>query len=516
MKSPWGEGRGGLLTAVGSGVLLGAAFPKIGLSLAAFVGLLPLLTAIQLPGAPREETVRPRRAFVLGYITGVVFFLILLHWIPRLPAENVTIPYFMYPALLLMVAYLALYPALAAWGTAWLARRGVPAGIAMAVLWTLLEAVRGTGTFGFPWGSLGYAFAPVPHLIQFAEYTGVWGVTLWVVLLNGCLHFYLATRRPRVKFVMLGAVAALLAGPYIHGHQVFQNAPLRPAVRVGSIQPNTGNNKWDPGTRQAVAHALLAQTEALANDTQRRPPELMVWPETAIPVRLPRDPYYLDMVNTLVDTTGIPLLAGYPDGYRTEDGDARFTNSAGLFLPGRGLVHQYDKRHLVPFSEYFPLPLLRRYDFGQSSFAVGETSGEFTQLNPPFGVMICFESIFPGISRELAASGVKYFVNITNDQWFGDSAAPIQHFHMNVLRCIENRMGMVRVANTGISAVIDPQGVVHDATGTFVEDRRVMTVDLGGTLTIYSWAGDWILAVCGAGLLACVAGAWWGRRRETA
>jgi len=141
-------------------------------TLLALVALVPLLFALQTPRTGGSTPVRPGAAFRLGYLTGASFFITLLYWIPFLPPENVTIPFLMFPALLLMAAYLSLFPALAAAVAAWLAGRGVPLGLALPPAWMLCEALRGYGIFGFPWGTLGYAFASYPHFIQFAEYTG--------------------------------------------------------------------------------------------------------------------------------------------------------------------------------------------------------------------------------------------------------------------------------------------------------------------------------------------------------
>jgi apolipoprotein N-acyltransferase len=370
----------------------------------------------------------------------------------------------MYPALAVMVAYLALYPALTAALAAWLQRRGVPLGVSFPLVWTLVEAARGTGTFGFPWGALGYALAPMPHLIQFASLTGVWGVTLWVVLVNGFVYSYLATRWVLPKVAMLLVLAAVTVAPFQHGRWVLRGFEPSPTVNVGIVQPNVGNEKWQLGVRDSVVVALLERTEELTIANGGAPLALVVWPETAIPVRLPREPLFRGMVESLVDSVGVPLLAGFPDGERLPDGSLRWTNSAALILPGRGIVAQYDKRHLVPFSEYFPLPFLNRYDFGQSNFSAGTRPGVFDQAGVPFGVLICFESIFPGPARDLSRGALP--VNITNDQWFGDSAAPIQHFEMNILRAIENRMGNGPAANTGISAVITPFGAVELSTRT--------------------------------------------------
>ena len=481
-----------------SGLLLAVCFPKFALVLVAFVALFPLMLAIRPPGSPPETTVSVWSAFRLGYLTGVVFFLVLLYWIPKLPAENVTVPYLMIPALGVMAAYLALYPALAAAAAAWLSRRGVSPAISLPLAWTLTEALRGTGTFGFPWGSLGYAFAPYPHLIQFASITGVWGVSLWAALVNGSVYSYLALPWVRPKLTGFALIAIVVVLPYLHGQNVLNHRRPRAGVAVGVIQPNVGNDKWEMAVRDSVVHAILDQTADLAAESEAGPPAMTIWPETAIPVRLPREPYYRYLVERLVDSTGVPLLAGFPDGVRLEDGSIRFTNSAALILPERGIVARYDKRHLVPFSEDFPLPFLNRFDFGQSDFTPGTKPGIMKENGVPFGVLICFESIFPGLAREEVNLGARYLVNITNDQWFGDSAAPAQHFNMNVLRAIESRVGLVRAANTGISGVIDPYGLVRHRTDTFVKTGFVDAVELGDGPTFYDRHGNWVLVAAGA------------------
>jgi apolipoprotein N-acyltransferase len=485
--------------AVLSGVLLALCFPKFTLVLVAFIALFPLMLAIRLPGAPPETTARPWLAFRLGYLTGAVFFLILLYWIPDLPPENVTVPYLMYPALGIMVAYLALFPALSAMAAAWLSRRGVSPGLSLPLAWTLTEALRGTGTFGFPWGSLGYAFAPFPHLIQFASITGIWGVTLWAALVSGLVYLYLSLPWVRPKLVGFTFLAAAILLPYLHGQSVLNHRRPRAGVKVGVVQPNVGNNKWKMAVRDSVSHALVDQTAALARANEDDPPSLIIWPETAIPARLPREPYYRYLVEHMVDTTGVPLLAGFPDGVRLENGTVRFTNSAALILPHRGMVARYDKQHLVPFSEFFPLPILNR--FGQSNFTPGTKPGIMKENGVPFGVLICFESIFPGMARELTDLGARYLINITNDQWFGNSAAPDQHFNMNVLRAIESRVGLVRAANTGISGIIDPYGLVVRRTDTFVKTSFVGVVELGDGPTFYDRHGNWVLYVAGGFLL---------------
>ena len=483
------------LFAAGSALAFVLAYPRFDLGWIAFAALVPLLAALRLPWGGENALARPFQAFRLGYLWGVVFFLALLHWIPRLPPENLTIPWFMIPALFLIAAYLALFPATVCLLTVVLARRGVPVWLAFPGLWLVADWLRGVGVFGFPWGATPYSVASLPHLLQFAEYTGTWGVGLWVVLINALIFGVLTMENARPQGILGLVLVALLLGPFLHGRSVLAAREPHRAVRVGLIQPNVGENKWQRAVRDSVVGVLLGQTKSLSVDYLARPPALIVWPETAIPARLPHEPIYRWQVESLVNDMGIPLLAGFPDGSRLADGTWTTSNSAGLFLPDSGMVARYDKRKLVPFSEYMPVPILDRVDFGQASFRKGDHPGVFTQLKEPFGVLICFESIFPGPSREMVGLGARYLVNITNDQWFGDSPAPYQHFAMNGLRCIENRVGMARAANTGISASIDPYGFVRESTPTFVEERIVVPVELGHGPTFYTRHGDWIVWV---------------------
>jgi len=363
--------------------------------------------------------------------------------------------------------------------------------------------MRSTGIFGFPWGVLGYAPAGVPSFIQFAAFTGVWGVSLWILAVNGCIvHAITATSRQLPNASILAAVL-LVVVPAIHGTLRLRSVKPHNTVTVGLIQPNVGEDKWQMAVRDSVVAQVIQVTREMGAK-EHTPPALYIWPETAVPAPIRRDPMYRVQIKDLVEELNAPLLAGYPDGVRESNGSVRYTNSAGLIMPGRGLVRQYDKRHLVPFSEYFPMPFLNRFDFGQANFASGKELGLFSQLDVPFGVLICFESIFPEEARSLSRAGARYLVNITNDQWFGDSAAPYQHFEMNVLRCIENGIGMARAANTGISGILDPYGRIVLRTGTFVPAGVEGKVDVREGTTFYTRYGEWILGICLLWVAACL------------
>lgn len=431
--------------------------------------------------------------------------MLLLRWIPRLPPENVTVPFLMYPAWILAAAYLALYPGL--WAAA---VRGVSGGravpflLAAPGLWVLTESLRGSGPIGFAWGSLGYSqWAWLPY-IQIAAAGGIWLVSFLVFLPGLFVGMALAGRRgARAGLFGLAVLAVLLPWAWGRGElKRWTTAPPPARQPVLLVQPNTGNDKWEPAQRSAVISGLVD----LTLDTAPATPEstLIVWPETATPTLLRHDPGFLATVMQVPAVMNRPLLTGYPDreilwpeGKRSKT-EVRYFNAAGLFRPGDGLVESSAKERLVPFAEYMPIPGLNRVNFGQGNFTPAESLTVYRKGPVPFGVLICFESIFPGPSREMVARGARLLVNITNDQWFGRSAAPWQHVTMAVFRAVENRVGMARAANTGVSCLIEPTGEIRQATALFVRTTVTGQAALGAPgRSFYNRHGDWVLRLAG-------------------
>jgi apolipoprotein N-acyltransferase len=221
-------------------------------------------------------------------------------------------------------------------------------------------------------------------------------------------------------------------------------------------------------------------------------PDLFVWPETAIPTYLLESPFYRYQVQSIADSTGVPILTGLPSiDIKTDE----TWNSAGLFLPGDFDVQRYHKIHLVPFGEAFPLdevfPSLRKIELGQANWDEGTEKLVFQAPSlPPFHVAICFESIFPDLNRDFIRKGSEFITVITNDVWFGPYASPIQHAMISVLRAIEFHRPVVRCANTGISMFIDPYGRVERRTKTF--ERTILTGSITprSDLTFYARYGN--------------------------
>jgi apolipoprotein N-acyltransferase len=238
---------------------------------------------------------------------------------------------------------------------------------------------------------------------------------------------------------------------------------------------------------------LLELTEKLAS----RNTDLIIWPETAAPFHLRYEPDYMSLLTRTVDRLGVPLLLGFPDAIPEENGALAYYNSAGLMLPGLGIVKKYDKIHLVPFGERIPYDdvfrFLKKVDFGQANFGIGKDNTVFRLNDEKFSVLICFESIFPELVRSFKVEGANFLVNITNDEWFGRSAAPYQHAYMAVFRAVENRASVARCANTGISMLIDPWGRVTLRSGLFTREALAGKIKLVSAETFFTRHGFLLL-----------------------
>jgi apolipoprotein N-acyltransferase len=531
-----------------SGLILALAFPPVGARWAVLVALVPLLLAAFPPQGNGRAGLRGpslgfRQRFLLGFLCGVVFFAILLDWLLALPGEEMTIPWLMAPALLFLSSYMALFYA-AATAVAGLAEdhAGIAAPWAFPVAWAVFEQLRGSGVLGFPWGWAGYVFAPYPVVLQAAAWIGVEGITLWVLAVNGAL--FAAARawmegRPRPALERACVAVAIGAAVPLFGAAVLSRAPrdtveaiggpadstfagerpAHPAAESGSLdiallQANTPREiKWRHGYEGIVVDDLLARTK----DAAAAGAELVIWPETAAPLMILWDPGLAQRVRDTVAEARAWTLVGTLDAVLKSGGDFDAYNAAMLYDPSGTLRQRYYKMKLVPFSEAMPfartIPWMNALNFGQSNFRSGEEQTIFRAGTHPFAVLICFESVFPDLSRERVRGGARYLVNITNDFWFGRSAGPAQHAEMAIVRAVENRTPLARCANTGISFFVDPWGRVTQRTGLFVEARPLARVRAGGGGSFYTRHGpllNW--AVRAAFLLMLGMAAWNGWR----
>jgi apolipoprotein N-acyltransferase len=462
--------------------------------------LIPFGVALELRARTERGRAAPGRSgFGLGYLSGFFLFLAGLHWIAFLSTVAVTITWIMYPAWVAAAAYLALFPALV--GTFCLRARlrwGIPVALTLPLVWIGVEKFRALGELAFPWLSLGYSQWATGPVLQWAAVGGPALVGFWVAVVNGigvaAVLAWLDGRRAGAMRLG-GAAAVVVVVVVVAGRLFFTPAgDLEPmGSRVALIQGNiAGDIKWDRTRNQHVTGLFLRMSEqATAFE-----PDLIIWPETATGTYLKRDPIAQFSVRILADTTGVPILTGYPD-YTVLPGGEEYlsTNSAGIFRPHLGLTGQYDKMHLVPFGERMPFqrwfPQLGDMDFGQAEFTPGDSMTLLAAPPDTAAVLICFESIYPEISRLARERGANLLVNITNDEWFGKTGALYQHASMSVFRAVENRLPLARCANTGLSFFVDIRGRVYEGGGAFTREIRVARIDRPGPRPLFSRVGDW-------------------------
>jgi apolipoprotein N-acyltransferase len=344
-------------------------------------------------------------------------------------------------------------------------------------------------------------------VIQVAELGGVWAVSFVVVAVNVALAgVVLLPRRPAA--VGLGLAVALLGATLGFGAWRLSHTAPPGEVTIAVMQPSIEQPlKWNPEHTASTVAVYGELTRAAA----RQRPDLIVWPETAAPTVLRRDPALLQMLTELAGTWQVALLVGSIDIGGTRDREIRNT---AFLLTEHGIVNRYDKIHLVPFGEFVPLSGIIGFVRGWAEFISELTPGAravvFAGPPAPFGVVICYEGIFPNLVRRFVTGGARLIVNMTNDAWFGRTSGPLQHLAMYPLRAVEHRTAVVRAANTGVSALIMPSGRIMETLELFERGNLIARLPLRGGQTLYTRWGDWLpyasVAVSAAALLAAALG----------
>jgi len=499
-KRFWREG-----LALLSGLLLFLSFPKFGHGAVAWVALGPLLVA--LPGAGGG------RSFALGYITGAVSALGLLYWTALVVIQygGLTLPVGITVMVLLCLA-VALFPSLFAWVVA----RGIavfgPPGLLVAPFaWVATELLRNRTFFNFPWCLLGYSQHENLPFVQIARVTAVYGVSFLVALASTLLAYVALEPRTALRRRALVLLGLGLAGSWGWGSWMLSRPwPEAGTIRVGLVQGGIRQEeKWAPESAWAnVQHHLELTDQAAAQGAR-----FVVWPESAVPFLFDENPALADALRAVVRRHGISLLFGNDDLEGSRAGhDARVFVGAKMLDPSGELSFRYHKIRLVPFGEYVPMqPLLTLG--GRVTAKLVQQVADFTPGSEPAlarvdghraGAFICYEAIFPELVREFTARGADLLVNMTNDAWYGRTSAPFQHLAMARFRAVENGKFLVRAANTGITAVIDPRGRVLEATSLFERTVLVRDVPFLPGRTFYAQYGDVFAWGCLAVTLAAL------------
>lgn len=504
--------RGRLMMAACSGLLLTAAFPDIGYSGLAWIGVVPLLLAVRnLPW---------RKGFGLGFLAGMAHYLTLVYWVAYTMRTYGHLPWPVGVSILaLLSACLALFFASFTALVCRLRARPLTTLLLAPIIWVALEYLRSFFLSGFPWALIGYSQYRQLHLIQISDIVGVYGVSFLILFTNTAVFFLLLHISKRdwngIRISRWFAVAAValcvglsLLNWFYGRHRLVAVDKLSansPSIRAAIVQGNIKQAlKWDPAFQEATIEKYLLLSHSLRD----RHPELVVWPETALPFHFRYDVPLTESVTEGVRRMGTYFLVGSPSFTREPD-RIDFYNSAYLIGPQGMVLGKYDKAHLVPFGEYVPLkrwlPFLGKLVEQVGDFSRGEIGETISWSHGKLGVLICYEGIFPNIGRAMVRNGANLLVNITNDAWYGRSSAPYQHFSMTVFRAIENRRTLIRSANTGISGFVDPVGRILAETALFEDAAEVRQVPLIATVSFYSRYGDVFAAAClaVAGILLC-------------
>jgi len=446
-----------VLVALG-GVAWGLCHGAVTLPWLATLALVPLLIGLSA-----------RRPFLLGWLFGTVAWIVAIPWIvPTLTTYGRVAGWLAALGLVALAAFLALYDAAFAALGARLWRDGRPLSLAaLPALWVSLEVLRGRLFSGFPWNLAAYTWVDVPGALELSSWIGAWGVSFLVVAVNvGMARAWRARRlQPALVTLLIAATLLPIAARFLR-----VSDPRRPAPGVAVLQPDIPDRPYfDAAANEADYRRLLAASRAAC-----RPGELLLWPESAAWPRSWQDDVRLRLdVQELVAEGGCSLLlnTAYREGDRTYNSvllvDRAPSAAAGerqeRLAATEGLVVQRaDKRHLVPFGEYVPLRSVLPYA-GKIARLVGDFSpARSIELldwrREKLGAAVCYEVVFPSETAALVRAGASLLVTVTNDGWYGDSAAPRQHLRAARFRAAENRRWLLRAAVTGISAIVRPDG----------------------------------------------------------
>jgi apolipoprotein N-acyltransferase len=492
------------LLALLSGSLSALAMPPLGavpVYFLTFPGLILLLRA----------SVTGRQAFAVGWCFGFGFHLIGLYWISFALFTDIGRFWWALPfSAAGLPVVLAFFAGLAGFAYHRLKPAGLLGPLALATVWTTAELLRGYAFTGFPWNLPAYAWAHVLPVWQGLALGGAYGLsffTVFIAALPALLFFDETPRRRAVAALAFGGVlTAALAG---WGAQRLATTPTDPVpgVRLRLVQPNIPQSlKWEPGQRRANFFNHLELTAAPTD----RPPTVVIWAETAAPFFIEREPQARSMIAAALPEGAQSALIGAPaPGPASAQGEPRlFYNTMTALDRDGNVIGGYAKHHLVPFGEYMPLRRLLPVEAiagDGGEYAPGPGPRTLTVPGaPPVSPLICYEAIFPGRVTD-DADRPQWLLNLTNDAWYGMSAGPYQHLAISAARAVEEGLPLVRVANTGISAVVDAYG--RTVAALPLGARGALDSDLPRSATASTVFSDWrsipLVALIIFGWLTC-------------
>ena len=480
-----------LAVAALSAILLILSFPDFDLWLLAWIGLVPLLLTI----AKRPS---PWRAFVLGWFGGTVFFYGSCYWL--------TYSMIHYGGLPTLVAYLLLVPVTLAVGTfpgafamvlAMALRRWRGNALLLApVLWVSFEWAR-LGLTGQLWNALGYSQAYQPKLIEAAQWGGVYAVSFLIVAVNASIALVAFNRNRRSILIAISVLVFVAIIGFFSINTTYNGNNA--ALHVVALQPNVPMHlvKTNEEMRELMVRHITMTETALRAVPDDQKPRFVIWPESPMYFTYAGDSQFRELVSRFAREHRTSLLfnSQEPAPY------GGLYNSAMLINEDGGLVGQYDKIRLLPFGEYVPLPRWLP-GAGLITGIVGdfEPGAKYTIFRLggvlDAGVFICIESAYPSIARAFANGGAQVLINISNDGYLGRTAVMRQHLANAVFRAVENKRHVLRVTNSGITALITPNGEILEPTAAFEPAIRQWAINGDTPTTPYTRYGDIFVMFC--------------------
>ncbi len=441
------------------------AFPKINLFFLAWVAFVPLIFVIIRSGL--------KGSFFYGFVSGFVFNAVGLYWLVLMLKFNTGSYIQAVTVACALWVYLALYWGI--WGLCLnfshnILRKTLKSYLysntliifSGSCMWVLLEYIRTYFLTGFPWMLIGYSQFKFVEIIQIAEFAGVYGVSFIIVFCNLCFYFWISTQKENKYLYMALAfivTASMFGAIRAYKFRFFGNQEFT----VSIVQPNVDQDrKWD----QFYKNDVLSNLKEYAFKIAENKTDLVVWPETVLPGQIPKDEQLYKSVKYITKTAGGFNIIG--SAYSSDKDYGHFNAALAFNERDSDYKAVHKKNHLVPFGEYIPFRSLfsRFFDIlnqmGDSN--KGRDTNVFDNGKIYAGAIICSENFFPNISRRFVLSGAKVLTNHTNDAWFFDTAAPHQHFIMNIFRAVENRKAIIVSANSGISGIIEASGVITEKT----------------------------------------------------
>ena len=504
-----------------SSLLQVVTFPLPGLYVLSWVAFAPLIVAVlrarpagalEIDGSVHLQAATPGQAFLLAYTSGILWYAGTCYWIYNTMHEHggLSVPVAAL-ALFLFCLYLGLYHGLFGLLVGLVAGPGRDnrrALISIPFLWVAVELAR-TRITGFPWDLLGTAQVDNISLSRITTWTGVYGVSFEIMLVNVAAAAAFLVPKKKRSTLLLASVAA--AGVLQAGRLV--DAPGIPADHAALlVQENIPvDENWtrdnfertlgeltDLSVKAGMSNSVLSGVRGAAPIK----PDLIVWPESPAPF-FTTDPLFRGPVSEMARTTRSWVVTGsIGSSSAVENGAPTSTvfNSAALVSPSGDWTARYDKVHLVPFGEYLPFPQMFRFAGGLTKevgeFKKGSSRAPLLAGSIALGVFICYESVFPDEVRQFADQGAQVFVNISNDGWYGDSGAYAQHLNQTRMRAIENDRWILSATDTGVTASIDPYGrtvarLPRKERGALIAPFAVTSVT-----TFYTRHGDWFAYLC--------------------